>query len=193
MNPHQREQGYTPSLHSTVVPPAQTEQNGMLFGPTPSSIHAQNLVPTNPWPRPPKGQSNMPVALMDRRSQEEDKRVRAADPRHDKIKPDLRQVDVPKDLLKRFVAVSAANTELNIETLGLLMGKPKGSKYVVTTLLIPRQQASSDWCSMEDEETVLEFQERRFLITLGWVSDLRSQIVLGSQFASDSYTSLSKL
>ncbi|KZS88008.1 JAB1/MPN domain-containing protein [Sistotremastrum niveocremeum HHB9708] len=112
---------------------------------------------------------------MDRKSQEEDKRIRAADPRHDKIKAELRPVDVPKDLLKRFVAVSAANTELNIETLGLLMGKPKGGKYVVTTLLIPRQQASSDWCSMEDEETVLEFQERRFLITLGWIHTHPSQ------------------
>ena len=41
--------------------------------------------------------------------------------------------------------------------------------YVVTTLLIPKQRGTSDTCTMDGEELVLEFVDQRSLITLGWV------------------------
>jgi len=108
------------------------------------------------------------VQMMDARSQEESARLRPANPQ-ERVAAELRKIEVPSDVLKRFTAVSAANTELRKETLGLMMGKSKGNKFVVTTLLIPRQRGGPDWCIMEDEETVLQFQERRFLVTLGWI------------------------
>jgi STAM-binding protein len=87
----------------------------------------------------------------------------------DKLRPPLKPVEVPSEVLKRFVAISAANTESGIEALGLLLGKFKRDKYVATTLLILRQRGSRDWCVMEEEEVVLQFTERRFLVTLGWI------------------------
>lgn len=41
---------------------------------------------------------------------------------------------------------------------------------MVTVLLIPRQHSTSDTCTMDEEELVMQFTEERVLITLGWVS-----------------------
>jgi STAM-binding protein len=71
--------------------------------------------------------------------------------------------------LPRFLSIAALNTAANRETCGLLLGKPRGHKFIVTTLLIPRQRATSDTCAMEAEELVLQFTEERNLITLGWI------------------------
>ena len=77
---------------------------------------------------------------------------------------------MPRDTLSRFIYIAALNTSQNRETCGLLLGRLKGDRYVVTTLLIPKQNSTSDTCAMEEEELVLEFSEQRSLITLGWVS-----------------------
>ena len=87
---------------------------------------------------------------------------------------------VPRETLPRFLAIAKINTSLNRETCGLLLGKDRGHKYVVTTLLIPKQHATSDTCTMDDEELVLEFTEERSLITLGWVSVYRDRILCGN-------------
>ncbi|KAG6839558.1 hypothetical protein C0991_001534, partial [Blastosporella zonata] len=86
----------------------------------------------------------------------------------------LRQVTLPRECLSRFIAIAASNTARNLETCGLLLGKEtqkadNDSRYHVTTLLIPKQHATSDTCMMEGEEGVLEFTEERGLITLGWI------------------------
>jgi STAM-binding protein len=81
----------------------------------------------------------------------------------------LRTVALPKECLTRFISIAALNTGRNLETCGLLLGKSRGSKYVVTTLLVPKQRATADTCAMEEEELVMEFTEGRGLITLGWI------------------------
>ncbi|KAJ6501335.1 hypothetical protein DFH09DRAFT_1202673, partial [Mycena vulgaris] len=43
------------------------------------------------------------------------------------------------------------------------------SRFAVETLLIPKQHATSDTCTMDEEKGVLEFTEERGLITLGWI------------------------
>ncbi len=83
---------------------------------------------------------------------------------------DLRTVKLPRDCLPKFLSIARVNTLQNRETCGLLLGKDKGTKYVVTTLLIPKQHSTSDTCMMDEEELVLQFTEERHLITLGWVS-----------------------
>lgn len=83
---------------------------------------------------------------------------------------ELKTVNLPRECLPRFLAIAKVNTEMNRETCGLLLGKDKGHKYVVTTLLVPKQHSTSDTCSMDEEELVLQFTEERSLITLGWVS-----------------------
>ncbi|KAJ7908143.1 hypothetical protein B0H13DRAFT_1878936 [Mycena leptocephala] len=49
-------------------------------------------------------------------------------------------------------------------------GRPNAkTRYVVLTLLIPKQHATSDTRTMDEEEGVLGFTEERGLITLGWI------------------------
>ncbi|KAH8101729.1 hypothetical protein BXZ70DRAFT_931678 [Cristinia sonorae] len=82
---------------------------------------------------------------------------------------ELKTVRLPRECLQKFVSIARVNTLQNKETCGLLLGKDKGNKYIVSTLLIPKQRATSDTCSMDEEELVLQFTEERHLITLGWI------------------------
>lgn len=84
--------------------------------------------------------------------------------------PELKTVSLPRECLPRFLSIAALNTSRNRETCGLLLGKDQKGKYVVTTLLIPKQHSTSDTCTMDEEELVMQFTEERSLITLGWVS-----------------------
>ncbi|KLO07033.1 Mov34-domain-containing protein [Schizopora paradoxa] len=81
----------------------------------------------------------------------------------------LKTVQFPRDVLPRFLSIASVNTAKNRETCGLLLGKLKGERYVVTTLLIPRQHSTSDTCTMDEEELVSAFTETRSLMTLGWI------------------------
>ena len=92
------------------------------------------------------------------------------------IGKELRIVKVPQNILPRFLAVAAVNTARNRETCGLLMGREFGNEYKILTLLIPKQHATSDTCTMDEEELVSEFTEKRNMLTLGWVSDSRSGV-----------------
>ena len=87
----------------------------------------------------------------------------------DPVVPELKTVTFPRDCLNRFTSIASINTARNRETCGLLLGKDKGGRYVVTTLLIPEQHATSDTCAMVGEELVMQFTEEHSLITLGWV------------------------
>jgi STAM-binding protein len=75
----------------------------------------------------------------------------------------------PRDCLNRFTSIALINTARNRETCGLLLGNDKGGRYVVTTLLIPKQHATSDSFAIDEEDLVIRFREERSLITFGWV------------------------
>ncbi|KAH8827113.1 hypothetical protein DL96DRAFT_1529027 [Flagelloscypha sp. PMI_526] len=87
----------------------------------------------------------------------------------------LKTVHIPRDCFSRFLDIASLNTSRNKETCGLLLGKAKGHKYIVSTLLIPKQHSTSDTCAMDEEELVLQFTEERSLITLGWIHTHPSQ------------------
>src|SRR6267154_656225 len=89
--------------------------------------------------------------------------------RSDPVARELRTVSFPRDCMDWFTSIASINTSKNRETCGLLLGTNKGGRYVVTTLLIPRQHATSDTCAIDEEELVTQFSEERSLITLGWV------------------------
>ncbi|KAG6336176.1 hypothetical protein ID866_2914 [Astraeus odoratus] len=89
--------------------------------------------------------------------------------------PDLKTVLLPRDCLPRFLSIAALNTVRNRETCGLLLGKDQNGKFIVTVLLIPRQHSTSDTCTMDEEELVMQFTEERALITLGWIHTHPSQ------------------
>ncbi|KAI9459317.1 hypothetical protein F5148DRAFT_983485 [Russula earlei] len=87
----------------------------------------------------------------------------------DPVVRELKSVSFPRDCLNRFTSIASINTARNRETCGLLLGKDKGGRFVVTTLLIPKQHSTSDTCAMDEEELVMQFTEERSLITLGWI------------------------
>ena len=91
--------------------------------------------------------------------------------RPDPVARELRTVSLPRDCMNWFTSIASINTVKNRETRGLLLGKDEGGRYVVTTLLIPRQHSTGDTCTctIDEEELVTQFTEERSLITLGWV------------------------
>jgi len=173
MSQHQISQGYHPSLSSMFHRPLHGSHSGLLFQSPESASHPHNQfyrhLPKNPQPphasytagpgtRPPPLPPKELVAPP----------VGGSDP----VVRELKTVSFPRDCLSRFTSIASINTARNRETCGLLLGKDKGPRYVVTTLLIPKQHATSDTCTMDEEELVLQFTEERSLITLGWVRRL---------------------
>ncbi|EJD07044.1 Mov34/MPN/PAD-1, partial [Fomitiporia mediterranea MF3/22] len=81
----------------------------------------------------------------------------------------LRTVSFPRAVLPRFLSIAAVNTAKNRETCGLLLGRQRGRKFVVTILLRTKQHWTSDTSNMDEEELMLDLTEKRGLITLGWI------------------------
>ncbi|KAG0329260.1 hypothetical protein BGZ99_002808 [Dissophora globulifera] len=81
----------------------------------------------------------------------------------------LRTLIVPVRLLDRFLNIVRPNTIKNLETCGILAGVLSHNKLTVTTLIIPKQTATSDTCSTTNEDELFEFQSERDLLTLGWI------------------------
>ncbi|KAI8598503.1 hypothetical protein EDD21DRAFT_382276 [Dissophora ornata] len=81
----------------------------------------------------------------------------------------LRTLIVPVRLLDRFLNIVRPNTIKNMETCGILAGVLSRNKLTVTTLIIPKQTATSDTCSTTNEDELFEFQNERDLMTLGWI------------------------
>jgi len=196
MSQHQMKQGYVPSLHSMFqgAPPdnAPISSGSLLLQDGPGSGHAgpglggagglynnplpQQSMPINayeqqtqrgPGPVPPPPVQGPSAGVVDQT------RITTA-ASGDVVPRDLKTVYLPRESLPRFLNVAAVNTARNRETCGLLLGKDKKSRFVVTTLLIPKQHSTSDTCTMDEEELVMNFTEERSLITLGWVGILSS-------------------
>jgi STAM-binding protein len=85
------------------------------------------------------------------------------------VASELRTVLFPRNCVDRFESIASINTARSRETCGLLLGKYEDGRYVVTTLLIPKQHATGDTFSIDEEELVMQFTEERSLIILGWV------------------------
>lgn len=211
MSQHQMKQGYVPSLHSMFQVPPQDNgpisSSSLLFHDGPGSagglglggaggLYSNNLLPQpisayeqqiqrRPSPIPPAPAPAPTTSAVDQT------RITPA-ASGDVVPRDLKTVYLPRESLPRFLNVAAVNTARNRETCGLLLGKDKKSKFVVTTLLIPKQHSTSDTCTMDEEELVMSFTEERSLITLGWVSVLALLLNLPMRFIpfiSDPYPS----
>ncbi|KAH7047732.1 hypothetical protein BKA57DRAFT_463240 [Linnemannia elongata] len=81
----------------------------------------------------------------------------------------LRTLIVPVRLLDRFLNIVRPNTNRKLETCGILAGVLSRNKLTVTTLIIPKQTATSDTCSTTNEDELFEYQSERDLMTLGWI------------------------
>ncbi|KAF8171800.1 hypothetical protein K438DRAFT_1981953 [Mycena galopus ATCC 62051] len=191
--------GYSlpPTVPAFVVPPEDQQQpNQNLAGVGASAwgqqaaLGAARAAATAP-PTSAVGYSTpfAPPAPADPRGRSREHSERGEKAREEKTRRNggrvrLRTVLLPQVTLSRFLAIASGNTARNRETCGLLLGREvvRGSadsaavapssrmRYVVETLLIPRQHATSDTCTMDEEEGVLGFTEERGPITLGWVN-----------------------
>ncbi|KAJ2826205.1 hypothetical protein IWW50_002480 [Coemansia erecta] len=89
----------------------------------------------------------------------------------------MRPIQVPAGIFEEFIDIASQNTERNLETCGILCGKqiPGQEALAMTTLIIPKQSATSDTCVTEHEEELFVEQMERDLITLGWIHTHPSQ------------------
>lgn len=193
MTQHQRLQGYSPSRKSMFNPTSETHTR-TNSGPS-SSLYNQQTLPRPsaynsdyfsvarpaipPQPTPYSNQAQPPTQVKAPPQQQPQSSLKkrysfssdTTDEQSDasiSIKG-LRTVHLPRDCLNKFISIASYNTARNVETCGLLLGKPKGDVYIVTVLLIPKQTGTKDTCNMEEEELVSQFTDERNLITLGWV------------------------
>ncbi|KAJ2568079.1 hypothetical protein IW140_004167 [Coemansia sp. RSA 1813] len=83
----------------------------------------------------------------------------------------MRPIQLPEGVFEEFLDIATLNTKANLETCGILCGKqiPGQEALVMTTLIIPKQSATSDTCTTEKEEELFAEQMDRDLITLGWI------------------------
>ncbi|KAJ1905191.1 hypothetical protein LPJ81_002062 [Coemansia sp. IMI 209127] len=83
----------------------------------------------------------------------------------------MRPIQLPEGVFEEFLDIAKANTKANLETCGMLCGKqiPGQEALIMTTLIIPKQSATSDTCTTVKEEELFAEQMHRDLITLGWI------------------------
>ena len=182
MSQHQKTQGYYPSLNSIFTEERSVTSGGLLFDSGSASTQSRQQQPYLK-PQPPLPPSSIPPPppppppVQPPPQVPADRIIRPSSPSYpsQSMPPPLKTVSVPKDCLHRFLAIARPNTDMNKETCGLLLGRDKGHKFVVTCLLIPKQHATSDTCTMDEEEGVMMFTEGRGLITLGWIHTHPSQ------------------
>lgn len=70
-----------------------------------------------------------------------------------------------------------ANTKRSIESCGILAGSldSKRGLFTINTLIVPKQEGSSDMVSALNEEEIFEAQDKRSLYPLGWIHTHPSQ------------------
>ncbi|KAL8244471.1 hypothetical protein R6Q59_010729 [Mikania micrantha] len=82
---------------------------------------------------------------------------------------------IPVKMMQDFLRLAHENTKRNLETCGVLAGSLKNRKFQITTLIIPKQESTSDSCQTLNEEDIFEVQDKRSLFPLGWIHTHPSQ------------------
>ncbi|ETK89407.1 hypothetical protein, variant 13 [Phytophthora nicotianae P10297] len=84
----------------------------------------------------------------------------------------IRTLEIPSGIIAQFTLLASPNTNrppYGIETCGILAGILYDRKLIITTLIIPKQEGSSDMCTMTNEEELYDFCFSNELLTLGWI------------------------
>ncbi|KAK7387964.1 hypothetical protein VNO78_22763 [Psophocarpus tetragonolobus] len=82
---------------------------------------------------------------------------------------------IPVKMMDDFLRLASKNTRKNLETCGVLAGSLKKRVFHITTLIIPKQESTSDSCSTLNEEEIFEVQDSLSLFPLGWIHTHPSQ------------------
>ncbi|XP_020966137.1 AMSH-like ubiquitin thioesterase 3 [Arachis ipaensis] len=79
-------------------------------------------------------------------------------------------------MMEDFLRLASKNTRKNLETCGVLVGSLKNRIFHITTLIIPKQESTSDLClTLNNEEEIFEVQDSLSLFPLGWIHTHPSQ------------------
>ncbi|KAL6990044.1 AMSH-like ubiquitin thioesterase 3, variant 2 [Sarracenia purpurea var. burkii] len=109
---------------------------------------------------------------------------RVADPRPGPAKPfvdgmpssnSYQHLHIPVKMMQDFLRLAQENTAKNLETCGVLAGSLKNRMFHITTLIIPKQESTSDSCQTLNEEEIFEVQDKFSLFQLGWIHTHPSQ------------------
>ncbi|XP_058076999.1 AMSH-like ubiquitin thioesterase 3 isoform X5 [Magnolia sinica] len=109
---------------------------------------------------------------------------KVADPRPGPSRPSLDGIQdsnayqhlyIPPKMMEDFLRMAQTNTAKNLETCGVLAGSLKNRKFFVTTLIIPKQESTSDTCQTMNEEEIFDIQDKLSLFPLGWIHTHPSQ------------------
>ncbi|KAI3469316.1 hypothetical protein Pfo_025979 [Paulownia fortunei] len=76
---------------------------------------------------------------------------------------------IPVKIMEDFLRLARENTSKNLETCGVLAGSLRNRVFHITTLIIPKQESTSDSCQTLNEEEIFEVQDKRSLFPLGWI------------------------
>ncbi|ONK78723.1 uncharacterized protein A4U43_C02F21760 [Asparagus officinalis] len=82
---------------------------------------------------------------------------------------EYQKLHIPVKMMDCFLRLAEMNTMKNLETCGVLAGSLKNRMFYVTTLIIPKQESTSDSCQTTDEEEIFNVQDQRSLFPLGWI------------------------
>ena len=75
----------------------------------------------------------------------------------------------PLDIVAAFLEIANLNTSIKVETCALLCGSEEADRYLISHLLVPRQEGAQDHCYMTDEIQLFEAQMSYNLLTIGWI------------------------
>ncbi|XP_057819432.1 AMSH-like ubiquitin thioesterase 1 isoform X2 [Cryptomeria japonica] len=78
-------------------------------------------------------------------------------------------VHISPEMMEVFLELAKSNTEKDLETCGILAGSLKQRTFYVTTLIIPKQESTSNSCYTMNEEEIYAVQDERSLFPLGWI------------------------
>lgn len=81
----------------------------------------------------------------------------------------LRTIFLPPTLRTTFLRLAHQNTLKSLETCGFLAGTLRANALFASTLIIPKQTATSDTCEMTDESELFDFVDQHELMVLGWI------------------------
>lgn len=76
---------------------------------------------------------------------------------------------IPVKIMEDFLRLARENTARNLETCGVLAGSLRNRVFHITTLIIPKQESTSDSCQTLNEEEIYDVQDKRSLFPLGWI------------------------
>eukprot|EP00899_Mesostigma_viride_P018889 jgi/Mesvir1/27000/Mv25919-RA.2 len=163
---------WPPANHPQVVRPLQPLQPPQaLAGPIMPLIRQPSIPPVEvpvttvapPQPRLDMGEQPPPPPWE------------VADPRPGVAAPGAKQKNMLMSLhlsarmLEEFMRLARDNTLRNLETCAVLAGTMKNERFSIHTLIIPKQESTSDSCTTVNEEEIFRAQDERDLFSLGWI------------------------